>query len=174
MFSISIFTFIAIIMTQYILGNPLYSLFIIIFFLILLILKESSLMLLTLTLISITVFSTQLIDTLANLKESDINSLHYYQNTIQNVFTPNSGQEVLPQPVLQMLEIIETNQIEDYQLSDLLEKDPSIFQRISESAWPVRMSSTSKYFFITPNEIENYTACTMIGQSGETVLVVCN
>ena len=158
---------------QYSLGNKIYCLFIIIFFLILALPRRQNLMLLTIPVLVIVLFNTPILDTGTELKQWNLNTVQNYKRTLINIFTPNSGQEVLPGQVRQMLSLLKSNHVISYRLSRQLHRDPLIMQRIVESAWPIKMDPASPYLLNLPDEPNNDPACTVIDHRKDVVLANC-
>ena len=93
---------------------------------------------------------------------------------LNNLLTPGSGLEVLPEEALQVLSLIEANEVESYQISPLLNDDYHIMQRIVESAWPVRMKENSPHVFIRVEELPDFSSCQLVDQKELIALVFCD
>jgi hypothetical protein len=130
---------------QYFLGNKFYAIFIFVFFLIGL--RQPYFMLVITATLIIVLFNTPILPTWMQLRQSNIIAISYIKEPLYKVLTPNSGQEVLPLEVQQMLDLLMARQLIDYQLSEELYSDPLIRQRIVEAAWPIKLTKTSPYVF---------------------------
>lgn len=109
------------------------------------------------------------------LVQSNTTTINQLNNSLTNIFQPNAGQEqVLPFPVQQMLSLMQTYHISSYQISNQMDRDPNIPQRIIESAWPRRMDRKSPYLFCLLEEIKSYPNCTVIDQREAVALVYCH
>jgi len=161
-------------LAQYSLGNKFYGLFIIAFFLILVIARPPSFLLLAVSVLVIVLFNTPTIDTLAQLRLSNLSAGRHPRPFLTRVFSPNSGKEVLPIQVQQMLSLMQEHQISNYQLSNQLDSDPLIKQRIIESAWPIKMDSTSPYLFSSLEETITNPTCVVIDQKEDVTLADCH
>jgi hypothetical protein len=117
---------------------------------------------------------TPALDTLIHLKQSNVDVFQNTNRKLTNLFSPNTGQYVLPNQVRQMLSLLQTFQLSSYRLSDQLYSDPLIVQRITEAAWPVKMNPSSSYLLSTLSEIKNQTACAIIDQRKDIALVYCH
>ncbi len=76
--------------------------------------------------------------------------------SIKNLFTPNSGKEVLEWDLLWMDSVIKELELKDYQLSPSLKSDLRISRQIVVSAWPAKMEPTSTNIFVSTDEIPLY------------------
>lgn len=122
----------------------------------------------------IILFKTPTIEAWTNLIQANISTVQHLKLSPSNIFSPNSGQEVLPVQVQQMLSLLQTHQIGSYQLSNQLMQNPLIFQRTIESAWPIKMEGKSSHFLIAIEEIKNYASCVQIDQREDVALVYCD
>jgi len=161
-------------LTQYSVGNKFYGLFIIAFFVILVIARPPSFLLLAASVLVIVLFNTPTIDTLAQLKLSNLSAGKHPRPFLTRIFSPNSGKEVLPIQVQQMLSLLQEHQIASYQLSNQLDSDPLLKQRIIESAWPIKMDSASPYLLSSLEETITNPACVVIDQRKDVALADCH
>lgn len=159
---------------QYSLGNRFYGLFIIAFFLILAISRQLSFMRIAASVLVIVLFITPTIDTWTKLKQSNLSTFQHPKRPLANIFSPNSGQEVLPVQVQRMLSLLHTHHIASYQLSNQLDRDIEIKQRIIEAAWPIKMDSTSSYLLSVLTETKNNPTCLVIDQNKDIALEYCH
>ena len=90
------------------------------------------------------------------------------------LFSPNSGLEVLPLKVQRMLVLIKGKNIKSYRLSRFLAEESLIKQRITEAAWPIRLSSSSPYLLSTNSELRYYPKCMPMGRIKDVTLARCH
>jgi len=157
---------------QYHSGYKFYSLFIVALFITLAISRREYF---TLVMISVLVFVTfyiPVLDTWEKLRLSNLDSIQNPRRTLTSIFEPNSGQEVLPPQVQLMLSLLETNHITSYQLSDRLNADMLINQRITESAWPIKKEPQAYYLLRYSTEIIK-PSCIVVDQRKEIALDYC-
>ena len=158
---------------QFSIGNKFYGVFIIVFFLILVIPRQPPFILVAVSVLVIVLFNTPMIDSLNELRQSNLNTVRHLKPALANIFTPNSGQEALPIQVQQMVSLLRTQHATSYRLSDQIASDPSIVQRITESAWPIKMEPTSSYRLISLTETNSDPACVLLDQREDVALVHC-
>jgi hypothetical protein len=159
---------------QYSLGNKEYSLFIILVFFILTVFRPPSFMLIAGSVLIIVLFNTPAMETLAYLKQTNLRTVEQVRLTLDNIVRPDSGQEVLPVLVQEMLTLLRNNHITSYQLSTANRVYSTLIkQRIIEAAWPIKMDNNSPFFLMLPKETINYPDCSVIDQEKETALVYC-
>ena len=161
-------------LSQYFLGNKIYGFFIIVFFFILMLSRSRNFILVAIPVLVIVLFNTSTIDTATQLKKWNLNTVQNYKRTLIHIFTPNSGQNVLPARVRQMLSLLIDNHVASYRLSDQLYQDPLVMQRIVESAWPIKLDSTSPYLLSLPAELTNNPTCSVIDDRKDVVLAYCH
>jgi hypothetical protein len=159
---------------QFSMGHKIYGLFIIAFFIILTMIRSSNLILVAIPVVMLIIFNTSIVDSIVQLERSNLNSIQNYQQTLAHIFTPNSGREVLPGQVRQMLSLLISNHVTNYQLSHQLYQDPLLMERIVESAWPIKMDSASSYRLSLIDEPDDNSACIMIDHTKEVVLANCH
>ena len=158
---------------QYKLGYRFNGLFLILFIAFLFFSRQQNSLLLIIPIIVALIFGTHLLDTLTDLRKTDSIVVQYHGETLKKIFTPNSGQEVLPTKVQEVLSLLSENKVNSYQLSNQIIQDSETYQRIIESVWPRELTDTSKYFVITPAEKQKYLACDEIDQREDILLVYC-
>jgi hypothetical protein len=159
---------------QFWVGNRVYALFMIVFFLALSLLRPPNFILLAIPVLILLLFNTQTINSLVQLRRWNLNAVQDYKHTLLELFTPNSGQEVLPDRVRQMLQLLQKHHIEEYRLSSQLAADMRIQQRIVESAWPVREDASSPHLLGSIEEIKKDPSCTVVDQEKDVALAYCN
>jgi hypothetical protein len=160
---------------QYSLGNGLFGLFIVALLIITLIMpRPPYFAIIAATVLIIALFYTPTIDTWTVLKKSNLSTFQTPKLFLRNIFTANSGQEVLPVYVQQMLPLLQTHHVTSYQLSDQLSQDPLIKQRVIEAAWPIKMDRKSAYILILLKQINNNPACVVIDQREDVALEYCH
>jgi hypothetical protein len=95
------------------------------------------------------------------------------RQVIKDLFTPNSGQEVFPNAVQEMLSIQQEIDFTDYRLSKSLSSNVGVIQRSVEALWPVKFEPDSQYIFCTVEELLNYPSCRTLKSKSEVSLVLC-
>lgn len=156
------------------LENRFFAIFIILFFFVAFYFKGRRYFeLIIATIIIFTLFNTLTLDSLRILISSDLPSIQHPKAELSKLFTPGSGQEVLPPKVLTMISILKENGIESYRLSDEFSDDVVIYQRIVEGAWPIRLEETSPFVLIAIDERVTYQDCKIIDEKEDVVLVNC-
>lgn len=155
-------------------GHRAYSIFIIAFFLISLLLPKPSFALVLVSVISYIFLSSVSLPALAEIRSTINKAVEHPKEPLENLFTPRTGLNVLPEQVQQMLGLIDDHNITSYRLSPLVSEDYHTVQRIVESAWPIRMDEESPYIFTAPDEIQDYSNCDLVDQSEDVALVNCD
>ena len=112
--------------------------------------------------------------TIANIALLNSRSFSVLEHSLSNIFSPNSGQDVLPFQVQQMLDLMETHQLNSYQLSDQIYLDPLVLQRITEGAWPIKIDAKSPNLLGTLSDIEADPACILVAQRESIALGYCH
>ena len=160
---------------QYSNGNKFYGVFIVAFFIVLAISRQEYFALVMASVLVVMAFYIPVIDnTWANLRVSNLNTIQNPKQTLTRIFKPNSGQEVLPPQIQQMLSLLETNQITSYQLSDQLNSDPLINQRITEAAWPIKKEPEAYFLLRYSTERIKQSSCVLVDQRKEIALDYCD
>jgi len=73
------------------------------------------------------------------------------------IFTPRSGENVLPAAAREILGFIRERGLKTYRLSPVLRNDVYLYQRITESAWlEAKPDPSSRYLFIAKSEVSAY------------------
>ena len=157
------------------LENRFFAIFIIIFFFCALFFrKRHYFILIIVPIILFVLFNTLTFEALLLLKSYDLPSIQHPKAKISNLFTPHSGQGVLPSQVLDMISILNENSIETYRLSEKFAGDIVVYQRIVEGAWPIKPDNKSPFTLISPDEIIIYKDCLTIDKKEDVVLVNCH
>jgi len=159
---------------EYSLGNKFYAVFMIFFLLLLIAIRPPAFILVAVSVLVIVFFNTPIINTVTELKRSNLIAVSHIKPSLDKIFRPNTGEEVLPVQVQQMLSLLRSHHISSYQVVGQFTTDGLIMQRIVESAWPIKMETTSSYFFIALTEINNYPACKLIDQKEDVALAYCH
>lgn len=159
---------------QYQQGNELYVIAIIILITILSVLRFRNFTLIAFFALVILVFKMPTVDTLVDIKQANLSTYETFKTSLNTILTPNTGLEVLPKGVRQMLELIKVHSIPDYQLSESMVQDVLIHQRMIEAAWPVKQEKTSHYLFLFTNEKDSYPACKKIDRREDIIIAYCH
>ena len=158
---------------QYRRGNELYALFVFLLFFILSISRSKNLTLIIAPVLLIVLFRTPVLDTWIEIRKSNLDTFRSFKPSMSRLFTPNSGRDVLPKDVQQMLALLEENNLAEYRLSTMFEQDPLIHQRIVESAWPVKKDAMSPYLLSSVEEFKSMTSCVEVARKENVVLGYC-
>gem|GEM_PF-1333007 len=159
---------------QYTFSNRVYALYIIIFFILLRRVRNVYLPLIVASIFFILVFNTYTIDTWADVKNYNTTTAKNRKMTLQTILTPRSGLEVIPDESRQMLSLIQKYNLPHYRISPVLRKDELVFQRIYETAWPVKMKDSSPYLFVCPDELQEnkkFETCSIVEKKEKIALV---
>lgn len=157
------------------LENRVFSIFIITFFFVAMFFRRKHyFVLISVSIILFVLFNTLTLDALILLKKSDLPSIQHPKAELINLFTPHSGQGVLPPQVITMISILNENGVESYKLSEKYSADVVIYQRIVEGAWPIRPDNNSSFTLIATDEMDNYKDCLTIDKKEDVVLVNCS
>ncbi len=156
------------------LENRVYAIFILSFYIVALFFKQRlHFELIIVPIILFFIFNTLTLEALLLLKKSDLPSIQHPKAELSNLFTPHSGQGVLPSKVLDMISILNKNDVETYKLSEKFSSDIVIYQRIVEGAWPIKPDNNSAFTLIAIDEMDKYKDCITIDEIEDVVLVNC-
>jgi hypothetical protein len=158
---------------QYSVMNRFYAVFLTVFFFFQLFFRQRSFLLLAVSILSITLFQTSTINTIEVLKEKNLGAVGNPKVLLRNVFSPDTGEEVLPDNVRKMLFLLRYHEISDYRLSSALAEDALIMQRITEAAWPIKREDSSLFVFKLVEEKNQNSDCVSINQREGIELVYC-
>ena len=155
--------------------NRFFALFIIFFFMVASFFQRRRYFVLIIAPIIIFIlFNTLTLDALLILIKSDLPSIQHPKAELTNLFTPNSGQGVLPPQVLTMISLLKENNVENYKLAEKFSTDVVIYQRIVEGAWPIRLENNSSYTLLAADELNAYQDCVIIEEKEDVILVNCD
>lgn len=122
------------------------------------------------------IFFTPTFDSIIQLRNNTISVYEDKKIDLREVLAPNSGlfsNKFVPNEVKEMLMLIDRFQLNDYQISKSMQENQSIFQRIVETAWPIKMEPFSQNLFFSIDDLDQYKGCIEIGRESEIVLVHC-
>lgn len=144
-------------------------------------LKEKSLAGLFIILSIPLLYHPKFLDTITTIRNISASVYENKRKIVEEVFQPNSGIDVLPSQympaeVKEIREMVQANQLPDFNLLGQLREDPLKLQRAIEVNWPVKMESDSKYQFYLIEDTERLdfiSLCQKIDQKGEVILVFC-
>lgn len=154
-------------------GHRFYALFIIGFYLVSLLLPKPSFTLVLVSVVAYVFLSSVSFSAFTQVRKTVELAMENPSQPIKNLLLPHTGLDVLPEPVLQMLAMIDEHAITSYRLSPKLNADYHIVQRIVESAWPLRMTEQATYVFTAKDETGDFSTCKLIDQAEEVALVNC-
>ena len=109
-----------------------------------------------------------------NLLRSTFHAVRDFRSFYMNLETPNSGEQVLPAAVREMLALLRTHGLASYRVSEgiMTSEGTLIYQRIVESAWPRRIDPKSRHEFRFVSEPAT-SGCAEIERKREVALVLC-
>lgn len=152
-----------------------YAFFIVAFFLISILMPKPSFTLVVASVMAYVLLSSVAIPALSQVRKTITEASTHPKAPINNLLTPHTGLEVLPEQVQQMLGLIEGHdEVTAYRLSPGLSEDYHIVQRITESAWPVRPVPDAPYVLISLAELPDFNTCMILDQTEEVALVDCD
>ncbi len=154
-------------------GHRFYALFIIGFYLVSLLLPKPSFTLVLVSVVAYVFLSSVSFSAFTQVRKTVELAMENPSQPLNNLLLPHTGLEVLPEPVLQMLDMINEHELTNYRLSPKYNENYRIVQRIIESAWPLRMTEQAANVFTMIDETGDFSACKLIDQSEEVALVNC-
>lgn len=132
--------------------------------------------------LSVTIlFYRGFIDNIITILETPTSIYENKRKILQEILQPNSGidslpPQYMPAEVKKLREMVNSNQLPNFNLLGQLREDPLKLQRAIEVNWPVKLEIDSKYQFYLGEDAErldSINACQKIDQKEEVVLVVC-
>jgi cation transport regulator ChaB len=153
--------------------NHQYSLLVVGFFVGLIIAKRAKIFIIIIFLIVICIISSDSMKTINDLVQFNLETIHNPISFVNNIGLPNSGRDILPKKVQQMVFLLENNHVSSYQISEDLRSNGLIYQRIIEVAWPIRKDEEANYVLINFYELGFYSDCDIVAEKGKIALVYC-
>ena len=135
--------------------------------------KNKNLLKIFLLIVFLILFKPPIVETIGKLFRCTFFAITDIRSFQLNLTTPRTGEHILPPAVQEMLALLRRHQIISYNISGKIMNDPTLHQRIVESAWPRRMSPESNYKFIFISELDNSSNCIEIERRKEVALVFC-
>ena len=87
--------------------------------------------------------------------------------------TPDGGDWVLPAKVRAMLALLRQNGIQEFRYSPAIERDPEAFQRLTEGAYPIRVTERARHWLFLTDDHPG-PGCRVIATNEEAILADCN
>jgi hypothetical protein len=139
------------------------------------ILKNRNLWAAILMILFVCFYKPPIVEAIGKLFRSTFYAAINFQSFQTNLKMPHAGENILPSAVQEMLALLQTHQLDSYQLSEQIsnKKNILIYQRIVESAWPRRTDPKSNYKLILVNELDDYSDCEVKERGKEAALVFC-
>lgn len=108
-------------------------------------------------------------------RRSLIELLHgqHRQTALRDLLTPNSGEEVLPSLVRDMLTLLRRHGIQEFALSPEISASMVPNQRIVESAFPRKMVPTARHLLALAEE-QLPVKCVQVAVEGGVQIAACN
>jgi len=95
------------------------------------------------------------------------------QAAVHDLITPNSGEQILPRLVRDMLVLLRQNDVKEYTLSAQIWADTEVWQRIVESAFPRIMSMGAPYLLARVGE-QLPAGCRQLAIKGGIQIAACD
>ena len=150
-----------------------YALLFVLVFLVQIVFRKRSFLFVTISVFTVILFQTSILNTFLVFKEQSLAAIAQPKKTLKVLFSPHSGEEILPSEVQSMLYLLRGYEISDYRLAPSFKQDPLIYQRIVEAAWPSRYEKTSQYILGHKDGVLDNLNCYLLAQEGEIHLVHC-
>lgn len=154
--------------------RPFDAFAIVFLFLVVLLFRKWPYLLVAASIVVIVGFSTPVLDTWSKLKDLNLSTYHHVPPALDQLFRPDSGRQVLPVQVQQMISLIEAHGLTTYRMSKTLDEDGYVKQRMTEAAWPARSEITSPNLFSGRGDLKDYPNCEMVDQQKDVVLAYCH
>jgi len=160
---------------NFLMRNQLFAFFCFALFLFFQIMRSKPYSVLAGTLIVIIIFNTRCPFAWNDIIISNLDVIVRPSFFVKNLFSANTGigENTVDKKIVWMLSVINNNQFDNYNLSDSLDQDGEINQRIVETTWPLKQDKDSKIIFLRPEEMINYSSCDLIDQKWEIIVVHC-
>lgn len=108
-----------------------------------------------------------------NIKITNLRLANNFRSSITNLMTPGSGTEILPEPVLQIHELMDSYNITSYRLTEKISEDALVYQRTIDSTWPKTENPDAAYIFGFIGDIAHYGGCSIIEKRQDVELGIC-
>ena len=108
-----------------------------------------------------------------NLKITNLRLANNFRSSITKLMTPDSGTEILPEPVLQIHGLLDSYDLTSYRLTEKITADALIYQRTIESTCPITENPGATYIFGFIGDIAHYGGCSVIEQRQDVELGIC-
>ncbi len=158
---------------QYNSGNGLEGIYLVLFVLAMVFFRPAAHLLLAIFIGMVLLFQSPNLDTLFQLKNNYLKVANNPALAVNEIVRPGSGLQVLPEQVLQMLKLIKKYDLQDYKVSTAIRRNSLVYQRIIESAWPVRLALNSHYQFRLNTEAPAGEQCKVLGRQKDVSLDYC-
>jgi ABC-type transport system involved in multi-copper enzyme maturation permease subunit len=155
---------------NYALGNTLYALFVAAFFLLLSLIVRRRFLYAAVPAMLVMLVSTTVLGTATALIRSTIVTGRHVDAQATTILTWESGREVLPLEVQQMMLMLRARNLDDYRVSEKLWMD--FEQRTIEGLWPARFDPASPNRFRLNTDPDG-TSCRFIRQRRNVILERC-
>ncbi len=99
-------------------------------------------------------FNSLIADNILLFRRIDVPSIQHPKNQLINLFSPNTGLEVLPDEVQTMISMMHTANIDNYYLAPDLYYNGELMQRVVEGAWPIKLEESSPFIFLPASEMD--------------------
>lgn len=151
-------------------GNTLYALLVVALFLVLSLIVRRRFLYVAVPAMLVMLLSTTVQGTAAALIRSNISMARSFNAQARTILTWESGREVLPLEVQQMLLMLRANKLDTYRVSDQIWRD--FEQRTIEGLWPARLDPASPNRFRLNTDPAD-SSCRFIRQRRNVLLERC-
>jgi hypothetical protein len=155
---------------QFAWGNKYFATIVIFFALSVLLVRWNQLQLIEAIVLTIILLWTSSFNTMLDIKQATLGAIQDPRPGLTAALTPNSGREVLPEVVQQMLSLLESHQITKFQVSKAIAQDVLVSQRLTESAWP-RIWMESQYLLCGVSEVKQNPTWVIVDTRKDVALV---
>jgi hypothetical protein len=156
------------------LGPQYYGMVAIPFFFLVILTHPRNFALVAATVLVIILLNTPTLDSWKKFNGITSSVYHRFPLKLVEIFTPGSGEDVLPEKVRTILSLTRKHPLANYRLEKSFEKDGDLTQRIVEAVWPLKMEKTSPYLFGLTTEIKNDPNCEIVDQKEDVALAYCH
>lgn len=101
-----------------------------------------------------------------------IQSATNFRGFVKVIETEHAGENVLPEPVLEVVDFVRSQKLDRFSVSEALSKNAWVFQNITTLSWPSRLApgATAVFFSITETLPSK---CSLQAQKAKVQLATC-
>jgi hypothetical protein len=155
--------------------NRFYAVFLVFFVLGQLIFRKQYFILLVVAVLAMIFFKTSVVDTIQAVRDKSLYVVWNPREPLTNIFTPGSGEDVLPGRVQILLSLQREFELSSYNLSGQFLDDPLLYQRTMEAVWPIQYNPNSPYiFYLSEDSNPEVEKCQLRAKKEDVKLVYCD